>query len=79
MSAPQYLKRLIAAIGLLLMLPLGYGLLTGMLTPTDAATRAGALFLAVMVARKIADLAPSGREVLVPVADDEQVEESVES
>lgn len=69
MSGDQMLKRLIAAMGLFLMLPLGYGLVTGSVTPQDAGMRAAALFVGVLIARKVADLVPSGRTVLVPVAD----------
>jgi hypothetical protein len=67
MSGDQWLKRLVAVLGLLLMLPLGYGLVTGSLSPEDAGLRAAALFIGVVVARKMTALAPSGREVLVPV------------
>ena len=69
MSGSQYLKRLVAAMGLLLMVPLGYQLVVGSLTPTDAAIRATALFVGVVLARKVAGLAPSGRAVLIPVPD----------
>ena len=75
MTGDQMLKRLVAILGLLLMLPLGYGLVTGTLSPEDAGMRAAALFIGVVIARKLADLAPSGRTVLVPVQQSEQPEE----
>ena len=75
MTGDQMLKRLVAILGLLLMLPLGYGLVTGTLSPEDAGMRAAALFIGVVIARKLADLAPSGRTVLVPIQQGEQPEE----
>lgn len=78
MNGPQYLKRLVAIIGLLLMMPIGYQLIMGTVTPTDAAIRAGALFVGVVMARKAADLAPSGRTVLIPVQEERSVEAPAE-
>jgi hypothetical protein len=66
MSGPAILKRLAAAAGLALMIPIGLGLVDGTLTPIDAARRAGALFVAVVIARKLAVLAPGRTEVLLP-------------
>jgi hypothetical protein len=60
------LKRLAATAGLALMIPIGLQLIEGTLTPVDAARRAGALFVAVVIARKMAALAPGGPEVLMP-------------
>jgi hypothetical protein len=65
MSAPQYLKRIVAGMGLGLMVPLGLGLVSGSLTATDAAVRAVALYGGIIVARKLAGMAPSGREIIV--------------
>ncbi|MDH4117541.1 MAG: hypothetical protein OEX04_21100 [Acidimicrobiia bacterium] len=58
MTGQSALKRLIAFVGLILMVPLGLGLVSGSLTPGDAGMRAAALFVTVMVARKLAALAP---------------------
>jgi len=60
------LRQLTAALGLILLIPIGLQLIGGTVSPTDAAIRAAALFVGVVVARRLAGLAPGGPEVLIP-------------
>lgn len=64
MTGRAALKRMIAVVGLVLMIPLGLGLVQGTLSPSDAAVRGVALFLAVVVGRGLANLAPGAVTVL---------------
>ncbi len=47
-------NRLIAIVGLIMLLPIGYLLAMGDLTPTDAGIRAGLTLAAVIVIRRLA-------------------------
>lgn len=67
MTARTALKRLIATVGLLLMVPIGLQLVSATLTPGDAAVRAGAVFVAVSMGRLLSNLAPGGHQgVILP-------------
>jgi hypothetical protein len=63
MSGPQTFKRLVAAAGLLLVVPIALQLISGTITPFDAGIRALVLFAGVVVARRLANLTP--RPVMV--------------
>jgi hypothetical protein len=65
-NSQTMLKRMIATMGLLLMVPIGLQLVSGTLTPRDAAVRAGGVFMAVLVGRSLSSLAPGGPTVLLP-------------
>ena len=67
MSAPQTFKRLVAVAGLLLVIPIALQLISGTVTPLDAGIRALVLFGGVLVARRLANLAP--RPLLVVETD----------
>jgi hypothetical protein len=53
MGAAAYLRRLIAAAGLLLLAPICWLLFSGRITPADAGLRAAVLFLSVVVLRRL--------------------------
>ena len=53
------INRLIAIVGLVTLLPIGYLLTTGNLTPEEAGIRAGLTLVAVIVIRKAARLGMS--------------------
>lgn len=75
MSPVSSLKRMAAAAGLGLMVPIGYLLITGAVSPVDAGVRSLWLLAGVIFARKLAGLAPGGPEVvMVPMTDDEDDE-----
>ncbi len=59
MSAPQTFKRMVAATGLLLVIPVAVQLISGTITPLDAGIRALVLFGGVIVARRLANFTPS--------------------
>lgn len=65
MTGRTALRRLIATVGLALMVPIGLQLVTGTLTPADAATRAAAVFAAVWVGRMLAGLAPGNPPIVI--------------
>jgi hypothetical protein len=58
MNAPQLFKRLVAVTGLFLVVPIAFQLVSGTITPLDAGVRAMVLFAGVLVARRLANLAP---------------------
>ena len=58
MSAPQAFKRMVAAAGLLLVVPIAVQLISGTITPFDAGIRAMVLFAGVIVARRLANFTP---------------------
>ncbi len=53
MNAGPVLARMVAIIGLVALAPIAYQLATSDLTPLDAASRAGWLFLGVVVLRRM--------------------------
>jgi hypothetical protein len=65
MSAPAVFKRLAAVLGLLLMAPIGLQLVTGTLTPADAAVRAAGVFVFVVVSRLLLGRVPTAPRVVV--------------
>ncbi len=67
MSAQQTFKRVVASIGLLLVIPIAVQLISATITPLDAGIRALVLFAGVIVARRLASFAP--RPVMVVAAD----------
>jgi hypothetical protein len=73
MTGRAALKRMIAVVGLVLMIPLGLQLVQGTLTPSDAAFRGVALFVAVVVGRGLANLAPGAVTVLKPASEPQAV------
>jgi len=79
MTGRAALKRLIAVMGLILMIPLGLQLVQGTLTPSDAAVRGAALFVAVLFGRALANLAPGAVTVLEPVSEPQAVSGPQES
>jgi hypothetical protein len=58
MSAPQAFKRIVAAAGLLLVIPIAVQLISGTVTPLDAGIRALVLFGGVILARRLANFTP---------------------
>ena len=67
MNAPQLFKQLVAVVGLLLVVPIALQLVSGTITPPDAGVRAMVLFAGVLVARRLANLAP--RPLMVVASD----------
>lgn len=58
MSAPQAFRRVVALAGLLLVVPIALQLVSGTITLFDAGVRALVLFGGVLIARRLAVLAP---------------------
>ncbi len=53
MNAGPVLSRAVAVIGLIALAPIAFALATAEITPLDAASRAGWLFLGVVVVRRL--------------------------
>ena len=66
------LNQLIAALGLILLAPIGLQLVQGTLTFRDAAIRAAALFAGVVVARKMPAATVSTTPTLVAAAETDE-------
>lgn len=69
MSAPQAFRRLVALGGLMLVIPIALQLVSGTITLFDAGIRAVVLFGGVLVARRLAGLAPRPLMVVEPDTD----------
>jgi hypothetical protein len=65
-TAKAALARVVAGIGLILMVPLAVQLVQGTLTSTDAAVRAVALLVGAAVARALLTSIPGRTEVVAP-------------
>lgn len=65
MGTAAYLRRLVAAAGLLLLAPICWLLVSGRITPADAGIRAAVLFVAIVLLRRLSG-AVRGPGILPP-------------